>query len=61
MICGLRIWLLATRNPGPFDEAVKCQRNATDLPTGEDREKYESEFNERLKLYQSGKPYRENP
>jgi tetratricopeptide (TPR) repeat protein len=45
---------------GDFDSAVEWQRKAIDLLT-EEEEELRADFEERLKLYQSGKPYRENP
>jgi tetratricopeptide (TPR) repeat protein len=45
---------------GDFDAAVKWQKNAIDLLT-EKQEHLRADFEERLKLYQSGKPYRESP
>ncbi|NOR66305.1 MAG: hypothetical protein GQ528_03000, partial [Woeseiaceae bacterium] len=45
---------------GDFDSAVKRQKEAIDLLTGEEEE-LRADFEERLKLYQSGKPYRESP
>ncbi len=44
---------------GDFDSAVKWQKKAIDLLTEE--EELRADFEERLKLYQSGKPYRESP
>jgi tetratricopeptide (TPR) repeat protein/serine/threonine protein kinase len=46
---------------GDFESAIKWQKKAINLLTDEDREKKESEFKERLALYQSGKPYRSPP
>jgi len=48
---------------GDFDSAVKQQKKAMDLLTEEEGEEEElrGDFEERLKLYQSGKPYRERP
>jgi len=43
-----------------FDSAVKWQKKAIDLLTAEE-EYLRADFEERLKLYQSGKPYRESP
>ncbi len=45
---------------GDFDSAVKRQEEAIDLLT-EKQEYLRAYFEERLKLYQSGKPYRESP
>jgi tetratricopeptide (TPR) repeat protein len=45
---------------GDFDAAIKRQKRAIDLLTKEEEE-LRSDFEERLKLYQSGKPYRESP
>ncbi|MHC4426413.1 MAG: protein kinase domain-containing protein [Planctomycetota bacterium] len=45
---------------GDFDSAVKRQREAMDLLT-EQEEELRGDFEERLRLYQSGKPYRESP
>jgi WD40 repeat protein/tetratricopeptide (TPR) repeat protein len=45
---------------GDFDSAVKRQKEAVDLLT-EKEPAWQAEFEERLKLYQSGKPYREAP
>ena len=45
---------------GDFDAAVERQKKAIDLLT-EDQEELRADFEERLKLYQSGKPYRESP
>jgi len=45
---------------GDFDSAVKWQKKAIDLLT-EEEEELHADFEERLKLYQSGKPYRETP
>jgi tetratricopeptide (TPR) repeat protein len=46
---------------GDFDSAVKWQKEAINLLTKEEAAKWQAEFEERLKLYQSGKPYRESP
>jgi tetratricopeptide (TPR) repeat protein len=43
-----------------FDSAVKWQKKATDLLT-EKQEYLRADFEERLRLYQSRKPYRESP
>ncbi len=45
---------------GDFKSAVKRQKNAIDLLT-EEEEELRADFEERLKLYQSGKPYRKSP
>ena len=45
---------------GDFDSAVKWQKKTIDLLT-EEEEELRADFEERLKLYQSGKPYRESP
>jgi tetratricopeptide (TPR) repeat protein len=45
---------------GDFDAAKKWQKNAIDLLT-EKQQHLRADFQERLKLYQSGKPYRESP
>jgi tetratricopeptide (TPR) repeat protein len=45
---------------GDFKSAVKRQKKAIDLLT-EKQEYLRADFEERLKLYQSGKPYRESP
>ncbi len=45
---------------GDFKSAVKRQKKAIDLLT-EEEEKLRADFEERLKLYQSGKPCRESP
>ena len=45
---------------GDFDSAVKQQKKAIDLLT-EEEEELRADFEERLKLYQSGKPYRQSP
>ncbi|MBA7613237.1 hypothetical protein ES703_20482 [subsurface metagenome] len=44
---------------GDFKSAVKRQKKAIDLLT-EEEEEMRADFEERLKLYQSGKPYRED-
>jgi len=46
--------------PAIFKSAVKWQKKAIDLLT-EKQEELRADFEERLKLYQSGKPYRESP
>ena len=45
---------------GDFDSAVNRQKEVIDLLTEEDEE-WRSDFEEQLKLYQSGKPYRQVP
>jgi len=45
---------------GDFDSAVKQQKKAIDLLT-EEEEELRADFEERLKLYQSGKPYHQSP
>jgi len=45
---------------GDFDAAAKRQKEAIDLLT-EEEEKLRGDFEERLKLYLSGKPYCESP
>jgi tetratricopeptide (TPR) repeat protein len=45
---------------GDYDSAVKWQKKAIDLLT-EKQEYLRADFEERLKLYQSGKPYRQSP
>ena len=52
--------LSANVENGDFDSAVKRQKKTIDLLT-EEEEELRSDFEERLKLYQSGKPYRESP
>jgi tetratricopeptide (TPR) repeat protein len=46
---------------GDFDSAVKWQKKAISLLTKEDPAEWPAEFDGRLKLYESGKPYRESP
>jgi len=46
---------------GDFDAAVKWQKEAIRLLTNKDPAEWPAQFEERLKLYESGKPYRENP
>jgi serine/threonine protein kinase len=46
---------------GDFESAVKWQKTAISLLTKEDPAEWQAEFEERLKLYESGKPYRESP
>jgi len=46
---------------GDFESAVKWQKQAISLLTKEDPVQWPAEFQERLKLYESGKPYREIP
>jgi WD40 repeat protein len=45
---------------GDLKSAVKQQKEAIDLLT-EEEEEMRADFEERLKLYQSGKPYRQSP
>jgi hypothetical protein len=47
---------------GDFEAAVKWQKKAIHLLTKEEAAKWRDKLEERLKLYQSGKTYREeNP
>jgi WD40 repeat protein/tRNA A-37 threonylcarbamoyl transferase component Bud32 len=46
---------------GEFDSAVKWQKEAIRLLTSKDPAEWPAEFEARLKLYESGKPYRESP
>jgi tetratricopeptide (TPR) repeat protein len=46
---------------GDFATAVKWQKEAIDLLTEDKRDKWQANYESRLKLYQSGKPYRESP
>jgi len=46
---------------GDFDSAVKWHKKAFDLLPEEQQPTYQAIFESRLKLYQSGKPYRESP
>jgi tetratricopeptide (TPR) repeat protein len=46
---------------GNFDSAVKWEKEAISLLTKEEPAEQRAAFEERLKLYQSGKPYRESP
>ena len=52
--------LSANDEAGDFKSAVKRQEEAIDLLTGEE-EQLRADFEERLKLYQLGKPYRQSP
>jgi len=52
--------LSANAEAGDFKSAVKRQKEAIDLLTKEE-EALRSDFEERLKLYQPGKPCRESP
>jgi hypothetical protein len=52
--------LSANAEADDYDSAVKRQKEAIDLLTGEEEE-LRADFQERLKLYQSGKPCRESP
>jgi WD40 repeat protein len=46
---------------GDFDSAIKWQKEAINLLTEKEPPGWQAGFEERLKLYQSGKPYRESP
>jgi len=46
---------------GDFESAVKWQEKAISLIAELDRPKEKAQFEERLKLYLSSQPYRENP
>jgi serine/threonine protein kinase/Tol biopolymer transport system component/Flp pilus assembly protein TadD len=46
---------------GDFDLAVKCQKKAIDLLTEDASAESRSNYESRLNLYQSGKPYRQVP
>jgi len=46
---------------GDFESAVKWQKNGISLLTGKEPAEWPGQFDERLKLYQSGKPCRESP
>jgi len=46
---------------GDFDSAVKWHKKAFDVLPEEQRSTYQAIYESRLKLYQSGKPYRESP
>jgi tetratricopeptide (TPR) repeat protein len=46
---------------GDFDSAVKCQKKAIDLLTEDASAESRSNYESRLNLYQSGKPYRQVP
>jgi tetratricopeptide (TPR) repeat protein len=46
---------------GDFDSAIKWQKEAINLLTKKEPAEWPGQFDERLKLYQSGKPYRESP
>ena len=52
--------LSANAEAGDFKSAVKRQKKAIDLLT-EEEEQLRADFEERLKLYQLGKPYRQSP
>jgi len=56
-VCGN---LSANAETGDFKSAVKRHKKTIDLLT-EKQEYLRADFEERLKLYQSGKPYRESP
>jgi WD40 repeat protein/serine/threonine protein kinase len=51
----------ACAEAGDFGSAVKWQKEAINLLTKEELTEWQAEFEERLKLYQSGWPYREGP
>ena len=44
---------------GDFDSAIKWQKKAINLLTKKEPAEWPGQFDDRLKLYQSGKPYRE--
>jgi serine/threonine protein kinase/tetratricopeptide (TPR) repeat protein len=46
---------------GDFNSAVKWQKESISLLTKEEPAEWQAAFEERLKLYQSGKPYRGSP
>ena len=46
---------------GDFESAVKWQKEAINLLTKKEPAEWPGQFDERLKLYESGKPYRESP
>jgi tetratricopeptide (TPR) repeat protein len=46
---------------GDFDSAIKWQKKAISLLTGEEPAEWPGQFDERLRLYESGKPCRESP
>ncbi|MHC4540219.1 MAG: hypothetical protein ACYS74_10625, partial [Planctomycetota bacterium] len=46
---------------GDFDSAVKWQKEAIDLLTEDTSAESRSNYESRLNLYQSGKPYRQVP
>jgi tetratricopeptide (TPR) repeat protein len=46
---------------GDFGSAIKWQKEAINLLTEKEPAEWRAEFDERLKLYQLGKPYRESP
>ena len=46
---------------GDFDSAVKWQKKAIDLLTEDTSAESRSNYESRLNLYQSGKPYRQSP
>ena len=56
----VRTLAAAYAETGDFDSAVMRQKEAIDL-LSEDEEELRGDFEERLKLYQSGKPCRESP
>ena len=45
---------------GYFESAIKWQEKAISSLTEEIRDAYETDFKNRLELYKSGKPYRED-
>ena len=57
----LNVLAAAYSEAGDFDAAVKWQKEAIDLLTEEQPSWWRADFQARLKLYQSSKPYRENP
>ena len=46
---------------GDFDSAVKWQKKVIDSLTEEQSSEWAAEFEARMRLYQSGKPYRQSP
>ncbi len=51
----------ACAEAGGFESAVKWQKKVVELLTESQRAAGTEEFDERLKLYESGMPYRERP
>jgi WD40 repeat protein/tetratricopeptide (TPR) repeat protein len=51
----------ACAEAGDFESAVKWQEKAIELLTEKNPPEWQTEWEERVKLYQSGKPYRESP